>query len=133
MQIQISTNQVQLLENFSVAVPTEIVLITQGGQVDREDTLTVQGRLIDIVDNPLEGQTIEIWLGGLFLTNVTTDATGQFNAVHPVPADATLGPVLLETRFTGTGTCHLKTVALGTFSRRYMSKLMSKHHWQWKR
>ena len=88
-------------ENFSVAVPTEIVLITQGGQVDREDTLSVQGRLIDIVDNPLEGQTIEIWLGGIFLTNVTTDATGQFNAVHPVPADATLGPVLLETIFIG--------------------------------
>ena len=89
-------------ENFSVAVPTEIVLITQGGQVDREDTLEVQGRLIDIVNNPLEGQIIEIWLGGIFLTNVTTDATGQFNAVHPVPADAPLGPVVLETRFNGT-------------------------------
>ena len=36
------------------------------------------------------------------MTNVTTDASGQFNAVHPVPADAQLGPVLLETRFTGT-------------------------------
>ncbi len=88
--------------NFSVAVPTEIVLLTQGGQVDREDTLTVQGRLLDIVDNPLQGETIEIWLGGSFLTNVTTDELGQFTAVHPVPADAILGPVLLETRFTGT-------------------------------
>ena len=102
-------------ENFSVAVPTEIVLITQGGQVDREDTLTVQGRLIDIVDNPLEGQTIEIWLGGTFLTNVTTDATGQFNAVHPVPADATLGPVLLETRFIGT-TEYLPSQNSGTWN-----------------
>ena len=88
--------------NFTVAVPTKILLLTQGGQVDREDTLTVQGRLLDIVDNPLEGESIEIWLGGVFLTNVTTDASGQFNAVHPVPADAQLGPVLLETRFTGT-------------------------------
>ena len=49
--------------------------MTQGGQVDSEDTLTVQGRLLDIVDNPLPGETIEIWLGGVFLTNVTTDAT----------------------------------------------------------
>ena len=89
-------------ENFSVSVPTEIVLITQGGQVDREETLNVQGRLIDIVGNSLEGLTIEIWLDGSFLTNVTTDVTGQFNAVHPVPADAALGPVLLETRFNGT-------------------------------
>ena len=88
--------------NFTVAVPTKILLLTQGGQVDREDTLTVQGRLLDIVDNPLAGETIEIWLGGVFLTNITTDAQGQFTAVHPVPADAQLGPVLLETRFTGT-------------------------------
>ena len=102
-------------ENFSVAVPTEIVLITQGGQVDREETLTVQGRLIDIVDNPLSDQTIEIWLGGSFLTNVTTDANGQFTAVHPVPADAALGPVLLETRFSGT-TEYLPSQNSGTWN-----------------
>ena len=36
------------------------------------------------------------------MTNITTDTQGQFSAVHPVPADAQLGPVLLETRFTGT-------------------------------
>ena len=48
--------------NFTVAVPTKILLLTQGGQVDREDTLTVQGRLLDIVDNPLAGETIEIGL-----------------------------------------------------------------------
>jgi transglutaminase-like putative cysteine protease len=87
--------------NFTVAVPTKILLLTTGGQVDREDTLTVQGRLLDIVDNPLEGETIEIWLGGVFLTNVTTTADGSFNAVHPVPADAELGPVVLETRYMG--------------------------------
>ena len=88
--------------NFTVAVPTKILLLTTGGQVDREDTLSVQGRLLDIVDNPLDNEVIEIWLGGVFLTNVTTTADGSFTAVHPVPADAELGPVLLETRFTGT-------------------------------
>lgn len=89
-------------DNFTVAVPTQILLLTTGGQVDREDTLAVQGRLLDIVNNPLADETIEIWLGGVFLTNVTTDSEGLFNAVHAVPADAQLGPVLLETRFTGT-------------------------------
>jgi transglutaminase-like putative cysteine protease len=88
--------------NFTVAVPTKILLLTPGGQVDREDTLTVQGRLLDLVDNPLEGETIEVWLGGIFLTNVTTTADGSFTAIHPVPADAALGPVLLETKFNGT-------------------------------
>ena len=88
--------------NFTVAVPTKILLLTTGGQVDREDTLEVQGRLLDIVDNPLDNQIIEIWLGGVFLTNVTTTADGSFTAVHPVPADAELGPVILETRFIGT-------------------------------
>ena len=88
--------------NFTVAVPTKILLLTPGGQVDREEALTVQGRLLDLVDNPLQSETIEIWLGGVFLTNVTTGSDGSFTAIHPVPADADLGPVLLETRFTGT-------------------------------
>ena len=101
--------------NFTVAVPTKILLLTPGGQVDREDTLNVQGRLLDIVDNPLEGQIIEIWLGGVFLTNVTTSADGSFTAVHPVPADAELGPVLLETRFTGS-TGYLPSSNNGTWN-----------------
>ena len=66
--------------------------------------MTIQGRLVDVVDNPLPNMTIEIWLGGQWLTNTTTDEIGEFSAVHPVPADAPLGPVVLETRFTGTVT-----------------------------
>ena len=100
--------------NFSVSVPTQILLLTPGGDVDRESILTVQGRLLDIVDNPLSGQTIEIWLGGVFLTNVTTDVDGQFTAVHPVPADAELGPLSLETRFTGS-TYYLPSNSSGTW------------------
>ena len=87
--------------NFTVAVPTKIVMLTQGGQVDREELLTVEGILNDIVDNPLENETIEIWLAGEFLTNVTTGQDGRFIALYPVPADADLGPVTLETRFNG--------------------------------
>jgi len=100
--------------NFSVSVPTQILLLTPGGDVDRESALTVQGRLLDIVDNPLSGQTIEIWLGGVFLTNVTTDIDGQFTAVHPVPADAELGPLNLETIFAGS-TFYLPSNSSGTW------------------
>ena len=87
---------------FNVSVPTKILLLTATGDADRETTMTIQGRLLDLVDNPLANLTIEIWLGGQWLTNTTTDETGEFSAVHPVPADAQLGPVVLETRFTGT-------------------------------
>jgi len=88
--------------NFNVSVPTQILLITATGTVDREDTMTVQGRLLDVVDNPLLDQSIDIYLGGVWMTNVSTDETGLFTAVIPVPADATLGPVVLETQFNGT-------------------------------
>ena len=88
--------------DFNVSVPTKILLLTATGDADRETTMTIQGRLLDVVDNPLANLTVEIWLGGQWLTNTTTDATGEFTAVHPVPADAPLGPVVLETRFTGT-------------------------------
>ena len=87
--------------DFTVAVPTKILLLTPGSQVNREDTITVQGRLLDVVDNPLEGETIEIWLGGTFITNVTTTADGSFTAFHPVLQNATLGPVILETMYSG--------------------------------
>ena len=83
--------------NFNVSVPTQILLITATGSVDREETMTIQGRLLDIVDNPLLDQRIDIYLGGVWMTNVSTDETGLFTAVIPVPADATHGPVVHET------------------------------------
>ena len=98
--------------DFNVSVPTKILLITATGDADRETTITIQGRLLDVVDNELPNLTIEIWLGGEWLTNTTTDEIGQFTAVHPVPADAPLGPVALETRFTGT-TSYLPSNATG--------------------
>ena len=64
--------------------------------------MTIEGTLLDIVSNPLAGLTIEVYLDGEFMTNVTTDATGLFTAIYPVPADAELGPVLLEVKFNGT-------------------------------
>jgi hypothetical protein len=98
--------------DFNVSVPTKILLITATGDADRETTMTIQGRLLDVVDNPLENLTIEVWLGGVWVTNTTTDASGLFTAVHPVPADAPLGPVALETRFIGT-TAYLPSNATG--------------------
>ena len=79
---------------FNVSVPTKILLLTATGDADRDTTMTIQGRLLDVVDNPLPNMTIEIWLGGQWLTNTTTDEIGEFSAVHPVPADAPLGPVV---------------------------------------
>jgi hypothetical protein len=101
--------------NFNVSVPTKILLLTPGGEVNREATMTIQGRLLDLVDEPLPGLTIEVWLGGEWMTNVTTDENGTFTAIYPVPSDATLGPLLLETRFTGT-TFYLPSEASGTWT-----------------
>tara|TARA_B110000459_G_scaffold203878_1_gene262401 strand:- start:2962 stop:11922 length:8961 start_codon:yes stop_codon:yes gene_type:complete len=106
-----SSDQVQ----FNVSVPTKILLLTPGGDVNREATMTIQGRLLDLVDAPLPNLTIEVWLDGEWMTNVTTDANGTFTAIYPVPADADLGPVSLETRFTGT-TFYLPSEALGTWN-----------------
>ena len=100
--------------DFNVSVPTKILFLTPSGQVDRETTMTLQGRLLDIVDNPLPNRTVEVWLDGMWLTNTTTDANGTFTAVHPVPADATLGTVPVEVRFTGTLT-YLPSQASGVW------------------
>ena len=86
---------------FNISVPTQITLLTPGGDVNREEVMTIEGLLLDLVDNPLPNLTIEVWLDGNFMTNVETDENGLFTAVYPVPADAALGPVLLEIRFNG--------------------------------
>ena len=99
---------------FNVSVPTEIIFLTPNGQADRETTMTLEGRLVDIVDNNLPNLTVEIWLDGQWLTNTTTDEEGFFSAVHPVPADAPLGPLSVEIRFTGT-VAYLPSNATGTW------------------
>ena len=101
--------------DFNVSVPTQVLLITPTGEVNREETMTIQGRLLDVVDNPLLDQNIDIYLNGIWMTNVSTDETGLFTAVIPVPADAALGPVSLDTRFNGT-VFYLPSEASGTWT-----------------
>ena len=101
--------------DFNVSVPTQILLITPTGEVNREDTMTVQGRLLDIVDIPLPNQSVDIYLGGVWMTNVSTDESGRFTAVIPVPADAALGPISLDTQFNGT-VFYLPSQASGTWT-----------------
>ncbi len=98
--------------SFNVSVPTKIILLTPSGTVDREASMTIEGRLLDLVDAPLNNLTVEVWLDGQWMTNVTTDETGLFIAIYPVPSDAALGPLTLETRFTGT-TFYLPSNASG--------------------
>ena len=100
---------------FNVSVPTKISLITQGGDVNREEIMVIEGLLLDLVDNPLNELTVEVWLDGEFMTNVTTDSAGLFTAIYPVPADAELGPVLLEIRFSGSQ-FYLPSDANGTWN-----------------
>ena len=100
---------------FNISVPTKINLITTGGDVNREEVMTIEGLLLDLVDNPLADLTIEVWLDGEFMTNVDTDENGLFTAIYPVPADAALGPVTLEVRFNGT-TFYLPSDANGTWN-----------------
>ncbi|DAC27260.1 MAG TPA: hypothetical protein D7H99_05020 [Candidatus Poseidoniales archaeon] len=100
---------------FNVSVPTKISLITEGGDVNREEIMIIEGLLLDVVDNPLSELTVEVWLDGEFMTNVTTDSSGLFTAIYPVPADAELGPVLLEIRFIGSQ-FYLPSDANGTWN-----------------
>ena len=100
---------------FNISVPTKITLITEGGDVNREEVMTIEGILYDLVDNPLPNLTIEVWLDGEFMTNVDTDENGVFTAVYPVPADAALGPVLLEIKFDGSS-FYLPSYVNGTWN-----------------
>jgi transglutaminase-like putative cysteine protease len=98
--------------DFNVSVPTKIQLLTPTGEADRDTSMTIQGRLLDVSDVELPNLTVEIWLGGVWITNTTTDANGTFTAVYAVPANQPLGQLGLEVRFTGT-TFYLPSNATG--------------------
>ena len=87
---------------FNVSMETILTIYNRNGEVNRESTMTIEGLFTDITASPLVNMTLEVYLDGQFLTNVVTNEDGSFTAVNPVPADATLGPVSLEVRFTGT-------------------------------
>ena len=74
----------------NISVPTKIVLIGDGGDVDREGLLIIDGTLFDIVDNRLDNQTLEVWFDNTWLTNVSTDGQGNFQIFYPVPQDSPL-------------------------------------------
>ncbi|MEE3082555.1 MAG: transglutaminase domain-containing protein [Candidatus Thermoplasmatota archaeon] len=85
---------------FNATQPTYIVAVG-GGEVDREDLITVSGGLYDSVDRPISDMTISIYLDGVFLTDVTTDSNGEFEVFYPIPSDMTLGPVTMDIDFVG--------------------------------
>ena len=101
-----STNPEYYLNSSSdylvnISVPTKIVLIGGGTDVDREGLLVIDGVLFDVVDNPLGNQTLEVWFDNNFLTNVSTDSLGAFQIFFPVPTDSPLGTQTMDVRFTG--------------------------------
>ncbi|MDP6905886.1 MAG: hypothetical protein QF440_00525, partial [Candidatus Thalassarchaeaceae archaeon] len=85
---------------FNATQPTNIQ-VSSGGEVDREDLISVSGVLLDSVDRPVGDMTISIYLDGVFLTNVTSDSLGSFEVFYPVPADMTLGVVTMDVNYYG--------------------------------
>ena len=86
---------------FNATQPTHIDIVAGGGQIDREELISMSGILLDSVDRPVGNMTIGIYLDNVFLTNVTSSEDGTFEVFYPVPADMTLGPVTMDVQFNG--------------------------------
>ncbi|MBJ84064.1 MAG: hypothetical protein CMB52_00915 [Euryarchaeota archaeon] len=86
---------------FNATQPTNIEILAGGGEIDREQLISVSGILLDSVDRPVGNMTISIYLDNVFLTNVTTDENGTFDVFYPVPSDMTLGPVTMDVDYEG--------------------------------
>jgi len=104
-----------MIVKFNVSVPTKVALLTPGGEADRDSSFIVQGRLLDIVDNPLDNRTIAIYLDGKFETLTQTGITGDFTVVIPVHSDAKLGETVLNVMFNGSQ-FHLPSQTNATWS-----------------
>jgi len=86
---------------FNVTQPTSVEIVAGGGEIDREQLISLSGILVDSVDRPVANMTISIYLDGVFLTNVTSNDNGTFDVFYPVPADMTLGPVTMDVQYAG--------------------------------
>ncbi|MDP6899727.1 MAG: transglutaminase domain-containing protein [Candidatus Thalassarchaeaceae archaeon] len=90
-----------LNSTFNATQPTHIDITSGGGQIDREQLISISGVLLDSVDRPVADMTISVYLDGVFLTNVTSGNDGTFDVFYPVPADMTLGLVTMDVEFDG--------------------------------
>ena len=86
---------------FNATQPTTVSIVAGGGEIDREELISLSGVLLDSVDRPVGNMTISIYLDGIFLTNVTSTENGTFDVFYPVPADMTLGPVSMDVQYAG--------------------------------
>ena len=105
--------------SFNVSMPSKILLISGNGDVDRESTILISGVLLSQVDDAIGDATVEVWLDGVFLTNVTTDANGSFTAVHPCPLISRLARRTWRSGLRATCcTCRATPPACGTSTHR---------------
>ncbi|MBK39566.1 MAG: hypothetical protein CMB50_05015 [Euryarchaeota archaeon] len=86
---------------FNATQPTTVNIVVGGGEIDREELISLSGLLLDSVDRPVGNMTLSIYLDGIFLTNVTSTENGTFDVFYPVPADMTLGPVTMDVQYAG--------------------------------
>ncbi|MEE2758943.1 MAG: transglutaminase domain-containing protein [Candidatus Thermoplasmatota archaeon] len=86
---------------FNATQPTHIDIILGGGEIDREELISMSGILLDSVNRPVANMSISIYLDNVFLTNVTTTGNGTFDVFYPVPSDMTLGPVTMDVEYLG--------------------------------
>ena len=86
---------------FNATQPTTINIVAGGGEIDREELISLSGILLDSVDRPVANMTISIYLDGVFLTNVTSNENGTFDVFYPVPSDMTLGLVTMDVDYAG--------------------------------
>jgi len=99
---------------FNISVPTAIILIGSGSEVNRDSAMTISGQLLDIADNPLPSQQIDIYVEGEFITNTQTDTNGDFTAVYIVDPEAELGANEVVVLFNASG-FYLESTTNGTW------------------
>ncbi len=86
---------------FGVQVPTSIVLSSSGGDVDRGDTIWLNGTLEDIINIGLGNRALSVTLNGEYYSVASTDMNGAFNIPVIIPTETPLGPAEIGVAFAG--------------------------------
>jgi len=86
---------------FNVTQTSQVIISTPPGEVDRTETLHVQGLLTDGVGRPLGDRGVDVLINGDHLTGLSILPDGTFSAYIPISPDMNLGPMLIEFNYPG--------------------------------
>ena len=87
--------------SFDVTQPSQLVISTPPGEIDRTEVASIEGFLTDSVGRAIAGRELSLKVSDELLTTLITESNGSFVGYVAIAPDMQLGPLFIEIEFLG--------------------------------